>query len=105
SGKVMGVEALLRWHHPERGLVSPGEFMPLLEETGLVVPVGDWVLREVCRQLNEWQRAGVRRVPVAINLSARQFLAPGLADTIRTRLEESGVSVAMVDAATTESSI
>ncbi|HUP95214.1 MAG TPA: EAL domain-containing protein [Burkholderiales bacterium] len=105
SGKVTGVEALLRWHHPERGLVSPGEFMPLLEETGLVVPVGDWVLREVCRQLNEWQHAGVRRVPIAINLSARQFLAPGLADTFRDTLEQSGVSAELVEVEITESSI
>jgi EAL domain-containing protein (putative c-di-GMP-specific phosphodiesterase class I) len=105
TGKVVGVEALLRWHHPERGLVSPGEFMPLLEETGLVVPVGEWVLREVCRQLKDWASRGLHLVPVALNLSARQFLAPDLADTIRRTLEESGVSSDLVEVEITESSI
>ena len=70
---ITGAEALLRWKHPERGLVSPAEFIPVLEETGLIVPVGDWVLRRACEDLKAWQAAGLAVVPVAVNLSARQF--------------------------------
>src|SRR5688572_11267684 len=76
SGAITGVEALLRWRHPERGLVPPAEFIPVLEETGLIVQTSEWVLDAVCRQLVQWKRAGIEPVPVAVNLSAREFLAP-----------------------------
>ncbi|MFQ5487097.1 MAG: putative bifunctional diguanylate cyclase/phosphodiesterase [Gammaproteobacteria bacterium] len=71
--RVVGVEALIRWQHPEKGLVSPAKFLPILEKTGLMVPVGEWVFREACRQYQEWQLAGVGIDSVSINLSVRQF--------------------------------
>ncbi len=73
SGKIVGAEALLRWRHPERGMIPPGLFIPLAEETGLILDIGEWVLDEACRQLREWANAGLDMPPVAINLSARQF--------------------------------
>ena len=84
TGAVAGFEALVRWRHPERGLVPPAEFVPLAEENGLIVPIGQRVLGEACRQAREWQdlREGDRPVPVSVNLSTRQFREPGLADGI-----------------------
>ena len=71
--RVCGVEALLRWHHPQRGVVSPVDFIPALEETGLIVPVGERVIEAACQQIRAWRRAGIIPVPVAVNVSARQF--------------------------------
>ena len=105
TGRITGVEALLRWRHPERGLVPPMDFIPLLEETGLIVQAGDWVLRAVCRQLQQWAAAGVPAVPVAINLSPRQFLAPDLAQNIRHVLDENGIDAALLEVEITESSV
>ncbi|MBS1246739.1 MAG: response regulator, partial [Proteobacteria bacterium] len=79
SGAILGVEALLRWQHPDFGLVAPAEFIPLLEETGLIVPVGDWVFRTACEQLCAWHVAGWPTLRMAVNLSPRQFQAAGLA--------------------------
>ncbi|HZW21749.1 putative bifunctional diguanylate cyclase/phosphodiesterase [Noviherbaspirillum sp.] len=73
SGRIVGAEALLRWKHPERGMVSPGIFIPVAEETGLILELGSWVLEEACRQIRQWQDAGVDVPPVAVNLSSRQF--------------------------------
>ncbi len=73
SGQIAGLEALIRWQHPELGLVSPAEFVPLLEETGLIVPVGEWVLQSACQQTQTWKQAGIFLPSIAINLSARQF--------------------------------
>ncbi len=73
SGRIVGAEALLRWRHPERGMISPGVFIPLAEETGLIVDIGNWVLDEACRQIRAWQDAGLSMPPIAVNLSARQF--------------------------------
>jgi len=105
GGNIVGVEALLRWQHPDRGLVSPGEFMPVLEETGLIVPVGEWVLHAVCDQIGKWLRAGIPTVPVAVNLSPRQFASRDLGETIRRILEEHRVDPRLVEVEITESSL
>jgi diguanylate cyclase (GGDEF)-like protein/PAS domain S-box-containing protein len=73
SGRIVGAEALIRWRHPERGMISPGVFIPLAEETGLILDLGAWVMNEACRQIAEWKHAGLSMPPIAINLSARQF--------------------------------
>jgi diguanylate cyclase (GGDEF)-like protein len=91
SGRVVALEALLRWNHPERGLVSPADFIPLLEETGLIVPVGAWVLREACRQNRAWEEAGLPPMRVSVNLSPRQFRSDALVETVRLALDEAGL--------------
>lgn len=91
SGKIIGMEALLRWQSAERGLVAPGEFVPLLEETGLILPVGAWVLDTACQQAQAWQQAGLGAARIAVNLSAPQFRQPDFAATVRNILEKSGL--------------
>jgi EAL domain-containing protein (putative c-di-GMP-specific phosphodiesterase class I) len=93
TGKIVGVEGLLRWQHPKRGMVLPSEFMPLAEETGLIVPLGRWVLEEACRQGRKWrtQYSVVRPLFVTVNLSARQFRVPGLAGEVRHVLARTGL--------------
>ncbi|MDH3438970.1 MAG: EAL domain-containing protein, partial [Betaproteobacteria bacterium] len=105
NGEITGLEALIRWRHPERGLVSPGEFMSVLEETGLIVQVGQWVLNAVCRQIKEWENAGVQTVPVAVNLSARQFTSKDLGATIKRILEEHQIDSGLIELEITESSL
>ncbi len=83
TGRAVGVEALVRWAHPERGLVAPGEFIPVAEDTGLIVPIGEWVLREACRQAHEWQgRFGDEPLRMAVNLSGRQLADANLHDAV-----------------------
>ena len=72
-GQLVGVEALVRWQHPKRGIVSPLEFIPIAEETGLIIPIGDWVLQEACRQLGEWRASGIKHIKMSVNLAAKQF--------------------------------
>ena len=99
-------EALVRWHHPERGLVPPGEFIPLAEETGLIVPIGDWVLREVCRTLRRWEDdLGVDWVPCSVNLSVRQLQQPDLVATVRAALAEHGLPAGRLVLEITESAV
>ncbi len=90
-GKIVGVEALLRWNNTERGMVLPGDFIPLLEETGLILPVGEWVLRAACKQACAWQAQGYADIRIAVNLSALQFRQPDLADVILNILKEYGL--------------
>ncbi len=103
TGAIHGVEALLRWAHPDRGLVSPAEFIPILEETGLIVPVGEWVTREACRQIKAWQQSGLKVPPVAVNLSARQFQQKDLERSVSDILRETGVAPELLQFEITES--
>jgi EAL domain-containing protein (putative c-di-GMP-specific phosphodiesterase class I) len=92
SGRVVSMEALLRWKHPRRGLVPPLEFISLVEENGLIVPIGRWVLGQACRQALRWQQGhSSARPSVSVNLSARQLQQPGLTDTVAGILEETGL--------------
>ncbi|OMD89935.1 GGDEF-domain containing protein [Paenibacillus odorifer] len=101
--EIVGMEALLRWNHPKRGLVSPAEFIPLAEESGLIVPIGEWVLKTACLQNKKWQLAGYVPICVSINLSMRQFLQPNLAGRIHTILTDIGLDPCYVDLEITES--
>ncbi|VVO00841.1 bifunctional diguanylate cyclase/phosphodiesterase [Pseudomonas fluorescens] len=101
--RLTGAEALLRWRHPRRGLVPPGDFIPVLEELGLVVDVGDWVISEACRQLKTWHQARVRVPKVSVNISARQFSDGQLGTRIATILKESGLPPACLELELTES--
>ena len=103
SGKVVGVEALVRWHHPQRGLLPPGEFIPLTEENGLILPLGEWVLRAACKQNKAWQDAGMPPMMMSVNLSMRQFRQHQLAERIRTILEQIGMEPRYLELEITES--
>jgi EAL domain-containing protein (putative c-di-GMP-specific phosphodiesterase class I) len=89
--RPVAAEALVRWSHPERGLVSPGEFIALCEECGLIVPLGEWILRGVCSQARAWEAAGLGTVRMSVNLSARQLRHDGIVDTVRAILQETGL--------------
>ena len=103
DGSISGLEALLRWDHPELGLVSPADFIPMLEDTGLIIPVGEWVIRKVCETLKGWEDNNLGVVPIAINLSARQLQVKGLAKIVRHILEEYGINPALLEFELTES--
>lgn len=105
SGRISGLEALLRWQSSDQGLVPPAQFIPLLEETGLIVPVGEWVAQAACTQIRTWRDAGIRPVPVAINLSARQLRQPGFSEVMRRALAESGIEPQLIQIEITESSL
>ena len=100
---ICGFEALLRWRHPEKGLVLPGEFVPILEDAGLIVQVGEWVLQEVCSQIRSWEREGLPVKPITVNLSARQFQQKEFEATVRHVLREAQVDPALVEFELTES--
>ncbi|WP_306397694.1 bifunctional diguanylate cyclase/phosphodiesterase [Telluria beijingensis] len=103
SGMVVGNEALIRWRHPLLGVVRPDRFIALAEETGLIVPIGAWVLQAACRQNRRWQRAGLGPLRIAVNLSARQFAEPDLVDTVARVLGETGLPPASLEIELTES--
>jgi diguanylate cyclase (GGDEF)-like protein len=88
TGDIVGVEALIRWNHPINGLVSPKEFIPIAEETGLIVPIGEWVLKEACRQNKAWQDMGYSKFCISVNLSAQQLKQPDLVNNIRSILRD-----------------
>ncbi|KFB67284.1 EAL domain-containing protein [Candidatus Accumulibacter vicinus] len=103
QGRIIGVEALLRWRHPRRGLISPLDFVPLAEETGLIESIGEWVLRTACRQAKAWQQNLRPTLRMAVNLSPRQFLRPGMVSMIAEILRETGLEPCYLDLEITES--
>ena len=105
NGRVGGMEALLRWQHPEWGLILPARFIPLAEETGAIIPIGEWVLRQACRQAKKWHEMGYEELYVAVNLSARQFKEPDLVETIELVLEATGLNPERLMVEVTESSV
>lgn len=105
TGRLMGWEALLRWQSAELGMVSPDEFIPVAEHTGLILPIGDWVVREACRQMRAWQDAGLLAGTMAVNLSTRQFRQKGLAEEVSAALHDTGLAAGDLELEITESSI
>ncbi len=103
TGLITGVEALLRWNHPERGLLMPAEFISLAEATGAIVPMGDWVLRTACAQVQEWRSRGQTQLRAAVNLSVRQLQTPELADRVESILVETGLPPEFLELEITES--
>ncbi len=105
TGQIVGAEALIRWLHPDRGLISPLRFIPLAEEKGLILALGEWVLRTACSQNRRWQLAGLPVVPIAVNLSAIQCREPSLEQTIRTVLADTGLAPALLELEITEGTL
>jgi EAL domain-containing protein (putative c-di-GMP-specific phosphodiesterase class I) len=103
TGLITGVEALLRWNHPRRGLVPPMQFIPLAEETGLIVPIGEWVLATACAQIKKWQDHGLSKLDLAVNLSARQFADPMLLSKLTGIIRRSGLDPSSLELEITES--
>jgi EAL domain-containing protein (putative c-di-GMP-specific phosphodiesterase class I) len=104
-GRIFAVEALIRWNHPKLGMIPPMKFVPLAEETGLIVSIGDWVLREACRQNKAWQNAGLPPMAVSVNVSARQFRERDLVSRVVRALNESGLEAKYLELELTESLI
>jgi diguanylate cyclase (GGDEF)-like protein len=103
--RIVGFEALVRWMHPEHGMIYPGEFIPMAESTGLDVPLGDWVLHECCRQISIWQASGIPVVPIAVNVSARQLHDENLPRRVKSYLESFDVSPNLLQVEITEGSL
>ena len=105
STQIVGVEALVRWRHPERGIISPTEFIPLAEETGLIVPIGEWVLRTACNQAKAWQNDGGRAIRMAVNLSAKQFKDENLTQIVLSALADTGLDARLLELELTEGTL
>ena len=105
TGATVGMEALVRWLHPERGMILPNDFIPLAEEIGMIGAIGEWVLRAACRQNRAWQDAGLPQTKISINLSAHQLLSPLFADTLESIVDESGLDVKWIELEITETSL
>ncbi len=103
NGRIVGAEALVRWHHPQRGMISPVKFIPLAEQTGLIAPIGEWVLQTACNQTKSWQTEGLPPVRVAVNLSFRQFNQVDLSERLVRILDESGLNPSYLELELTES--
>jgi diguanylate cyclase (GGDEF)-like protein/PAS domain S-box-containing protein len=103
SGRITGVEALIRWNHPERGMLSPAEFIPIAEKTGLIVPIGEWVLRSACQQLKSWNTQGIQPLIMAVNLSSRQFKEEKFFNKTIDIFHETGVDPNAIELELTES--
>jgi diguanylate cyclase (GGDEF)-like protein len=103
SGKVMGAEALMRWEHPEMGMISPADFIPIAEENGLIVELGEWALMQACHQLGQWERAGMPELTVSVNLSPRQFQLQRISDVVASVLRLTGINPARLELELTES--
>jgi len=103
TGRITGMEALVRWHHPELGLVLPNDFIPLAEETGLILPLGEWVLRTACARVKKWQDTGLGPIHIAVNLSARQFRQQNLTRQVAAVLEDTGLDPCFLELELTES--
>jgi EAL domain-containing protein (putative c-di-GMP-specific phosphodiesterase class I) len=101
----MGVEALVRWNHPNLGRIMPGQFIGIAEKTGLIDPLGQWVLKDACQQMMAWRRSGLAPKRVAVNLSARQFMQPDLTERIASVLKESGLEAEALELEVTESMV
>jgi diguanylate cyclase (GGDEF)-like protein/PAS domain S-box-containing protein len=102
SGRIVGFEALVRWQHPEKGLVAPGMFIPVAEDTGLIVPIGEWVLRQACRQAQQWQDEGLPPVTMAVNISPAQFTRQDLTGLVRRQLDQSRLNPSCLELELTE---
>jgi diguanylate cyclase (GGDEF)-like protein len=102
TGAIVGVEALLRWKHPERGFIPPAQFIPIAEDTGLILPIGQWVLREACRQSREWLDAGFAPIPMAVNISAVEFRSMDFVESVRAALNESKLDPRFLELELTE---
>jgi EAL domain-containing protein (putative c-di-GMP-specific phosphodiesterase class I) len=103
TGQIVGMEALIRWQHPELGMIPPAKFIPIAEDSGLIVPIGEWVIQEACRQNKSWQGAGLPCVPVAVNLSAIQFRQSNFSAVIERALHTSGLDPRYLELEVTES--
>jgi predicted signal transduction protein with EAL and GGDEF domain len=105
TGKIIGAEALLRWHHTQRGFISPSTFIPIAEDSGLILPIGEWVIERACRQAIEWQRAGLPKVPIAVNVSGVQVRRQDLRELVRKALASTGLEPQMLCIEITETVI
>ncbi|MFC6453707.1 EAL domain-containing protein [Paenibacillus vulneris] len=104
TGAIVGFEALIRWNHPEKGVIPPMDFIPFTEESGMIIPIGEWVLQEACRQNKMWQKQGLAHIPVSVNLSTRQFLQHNLRDKVAEVLSNTGLDPSYLELEITESS-
>jgi len=105
SGRIIGMEALLRWQHPTKGMIPPGKFIPVAEASSLITEIGTWVINEACANNKAWQDANLRSVPIAVNISARQLHDKDLVETIRTALQKTKLRPELLEIELTESAV